>query len=165
VIFAAFALTAGLLARGRQERSGHVTLFFSSQFHLMTWLSMVALGLACCQLLTAAWIFRKLPWPRPPRIREIHRWTGRLAIVFVLPVLYWCIFQLGFQTINGRYLAHSVLGTLFVGAVAGKITIVRLRRFPAWVYLLAGLLVFATLLGAWSTSALWFVHQAGNPLF
>jgi hypothetical protein len=58
-----------------------------------------------------------------------------------------------------------VLGTLFVGAVAGKITIVRLRRFPAWAYLLAGLLVFATLLGAWGTSALWFVRQAGNPLF
>ena len=164
-IFAAFALTAGLLARGRQERQGHFTLFFSSQFHLMTWLSMVAVGLACCQLLTAAWIFRKLPWPRPPRIPEIHRWTGRLAILFVLPVLYWCIFQLGFQTFDSRYLAHSVLGTLFVGAVAGKITIVRLRRFPAWAYLLAGLLVFATLLGAWGTSALWFVRQAGNSLF
>jgi hypothetical protein len=52
-----------------------------------------------------------------------------------------------------------------VGAVAGKITIVRLRRFPVWVYLLAGLLVFATLLGAWATSAFWFVRQAGIPLF
>ena len=164
-IFAAFALTVGLLARGRQEHQGSVTFFFSSQLHLMTWLSMVALGLACCQLLTAAWIFHKLPWPPPSRIPEIHRWTGRLAIMFVLPVLYWCIFQLGFQTFDSRVLAHSVLGTLFVGAVAGKITIVRLRRFPAWAYLLAGLLVFATLLGAWSTSALWFVRQAGNSLF
>lgn len=164
-IFAAVALTAGLLARGRQEHQGSFTLFFSSQFHLMTWLSMVAVGLACCQLLTAAWIYRKLPWPPPPRIRELHRWTGRLAILFVLPVLYWCIFQLGFQTFNSRVLAHSVLGTLFVGAVAGKITIVRLRRFPAWAYLLAGLLVFATLVGAWGTSALWFLRQAGHSLF
>lgn len=164
-IFAAVALTTGLLARGHQEHQGNFALFFSSQFHLMTWLSTVAVGLACCQLLTAAWIFRKLPWPPPPRIREIHRWTGRLAILFVLPVLYWCIFQLGFQTFNSRVLAHSVLGTLFVGAVAGKITIVRLRRFPAWAYLLAGLLVFATLVGAWGTSALWFVRQAGNSLF
>lgn len=163
--FAAFALAVGLLARGRQEREGSFTLFFSSQFHLMTWLSMVAVGLACCQLLTAAWIFRKLPWRSPRRIREIHRWTGRLAILFVLPVLYWCIFQLGFQTFDSRVLAHSVLGTLFVGAVAGKITIVRLRRFPAWAYLLAGLFVFATLVGAWGTSALWFVRQAGNALF
>jgi uncharacterized protein DUF6529 len=164
-IFAAAALTVGLLARGHQEHQGGVTLFFSSQFHLMTWLSMVALGLACCQLFTAAWIYRKLPWPQPRRIHELHRWTGRLAILFVLPVLYWCIFQLGFQTFNSRVLAHSVLGTLFVGAVAGKITIVRLRRFPAWAYLLAGLLVFVTLVGAWGTSALWFVRQAGNSLF
>jgi uncharacterized protein DUF6529 len=164
-IFAAVALTAGLLARGRREHQGSFTLFFSSQFNLMTWLSMIAMGLACCQLLTAAWIFRKLPWQPPPRIREIHRLTGWLAILFVLPVLYWCIFQLGFQTFDSRVLAHSVLGTLFVGAVAGKITIVRLRRFPAWAYLLAGLLVFATLLGAWGTSALWFVQQARNSLF
>lgn len=164
-IFAVFALAAGLLARGRQESHGNFTLFFSSQFHLMSWLSMVALGLACSQLVTAAWIFRKLPWPRPPWIPAVHRWTGRLALLFVLPVLYWCIFQLGFQTLDTRYVAHSVLGTLFVGAVAGKITIVRLRRFPPWVYLLAGLLVFATLIGAWGTSALWWVRQAGIPLF
>jgi hypothetical protein len=74
--------------------------------------AMLAAGLACCQLITAAWIFRKLPWPRPPWIPALHRWTGRLAIVFVLPVLYWCIFQLGFQTFDTRYVAHSLLGTL-----------------------------------------------------
>ena len=164
-MFAAFALAAGLLARGRQERPGHFTLFFSDQFHLMSWLSIVAVGLACCQLLTAAWMFRKLPWPRPPWIPAVHRGTGLLAILFVLPVLYWCIFQLGFQTFDTRYLAHSLLGTLFVGAVAGKITIVRLRRFPLWLYPLAGLLVFATLIGAWATSALWWVRQAGISLF
>jgi uncharacterized protein DUF6529 len=164
-MFTAFALAAGLVARGRTELHGNFKLFFSSQFHLMTWLSMVAMGLACAQLFTAAWIFDKLPWSQPPWIPALHRWTGRVAILFVLPVLYWCIFQLGFQTFNARYVAHAVLGTLFVGAVAGKITIVRLRRFPVWVYPLAGLLVFATLLGAWGTSALWFVRQAGIELF
>jgi uncharacterized protein DUF6529 len=165
VAFAAFALAAGLLARGRQERPGHFTLFFSDQFHLMSWLSIVAAGLACSQLLTAAWIFRKLPWPRPAWIPEVHRWTGRVAILLVLPVLYWCVFQLGFQTFDSRYVAHSVLGTLFVGAVAGKITIVRLRRFPTWAYLLVGLLVFATLIGASATSALWLLRQTASPIF
>ena len=164
-MFTAFALAAGLVARGRRELHGNFKLFFSSQFHLMTWLSMVAMGLACCQLFTAAWIFDKLPWPRPQWVPALHRWTGRLAILFVLPVLYWCIFQLGFQTFDTRYVAHSVLGTLFVGAVAGKISIVRLRRFPVWVYPLAGLIVFATLLGAWGTSALWFVQHTGINLF
>ncbi len=163
-MFAAFALAAGLLSR-RDELPGNFKLFFTSQFHLMTWLSMAAISLACCQLFTAAWIFRKLPWPRPPWIPAVHRWTGRLAITLVLPVLYWCIFQLGFQSFDTRFVAHSVLGTLFVGAVAGKITIVRLHRFPRWVYPLAGLLLFATLVGAWWTSAVWFVRQVGNPLF
>jgi hypothetical protein len=165
VAFAAFALAAGLVARDRQELPGNFKLFFSDQFHLMTWLSMVALALGCCQLFTAAWIFRKLPWPRPDWIPAVHRWTGRLALLVVLPVLYWCIFQLGFQTYDTRYVAHSVLGVLFVGFVAGKITIVRLRRYPGWVYPVAGLLVFATLLGAWWTSALWLVRQTGITLF
>jgi Family of unknown function (DUF6529) len=164
-LFVAFALAAGLLARGRPEIPGNFRLFFSSQFHLMAWLSMVTVGLACSQLFTAAWIFHKLPWPRPASIPAVHRWAGRLAILFVLPVLYWCIFQLGFQTFDTRYLAHSVLGTLFVGAAAGKITIVRFRRFPLWIYPVAGLLVFATLIGAWGTSALWFILQAENTLF
>jgi hypothetical protein len=165
-MFVAVALAAGLVARGRQEVPGDFRLFFSSQFHLMAWLSMVTMSLVCCQLFTAAWIFRKLPWPRPsPRIPTIHRWTGRLAILSVLPVVYWCIFQLGFQTFNARYLAHSVFGTLFVGAVVGKVTIVRLRRFPVSVYVFAGLLVFAMLIGAWGTSTLWFLRQAGTKLF
>ena len=105
-MFAAFALAAGLVARGRQELPGDFKLFFSSQLDLMTWLAMIAAGLACCQLFTAAWIFRKLPWPRPPSIPAVHRWTGRLAILFVLPVLYWCIFQLGFQTFDALSLIH-----------------------------------------------------------
>jgi len=166
-LFGAFALAAGLVARERQELPGNFRLgsVFTSQLHLMTWLSMAAALLACAQLFTAAWIFRKLPWPRPAWIPAVHRWTGRLALLLVAPVVYWCIFQLGFQTFDTRFVAHSVLGTLFVGFVAAKISIVRLHRFPLWVYPLAGLLVFATLIGSWWTSALWFVRQAGNPLF
>ena len=167
-MFAAFALAAGLVAHGRDEIPGNFRLFkswFTDQFHLMTWLSMAAALLACTQLFTAAWIFRKLPWPRPDWIPAVHRWSGRLALVVVAPVVYWCIFQLGFQTYDTRYVAHSVLGTLFVGFVAAKVTIVRLHRFPVWVYPLAGLLVFATLIGSWWTSALWFVRQAGISLF
>jgi hypothetical protein len=164
-MFAAFALAAGLVARGREELPGNFKLFFTTQFHLMTWLSMAAVLLACAQIFTAAWIFRKLPWPRPDWIPAVHRWTGRLALVAVAPVVYWCIFQLGFQTYDTRYVAHSVLGTLFVGFVAAKVTIIRLHRFPVWVYPLAGLLVFATLIGSWWTSALWFVRVVGNPLF
>ena len=36
--FGAFALAAGLAARGRDELPGNFKLFFSDQFHLMTWL-------------------------------------------------------------------------------------------------------------------------------
>ena len=108
------------------------------------------------QLFTAAWIFRKLPWRRPAWVPGLHRWTGRLAFAFTLPVAYHCIFQLGFQSGDDRVLAHSLLGSAVYGAFAAKVLIVRLHRFPPWVLPAAGGLLFGVLVAVWYTSALWF---------
>ena len=45
-----------------------------------------AVVLACFQVFTAAWIFRKLPWPKPAWVNPVHRWSGRLAFACTLPV-------------------------------------------------------------------------------
>ena len=89
--------------------------------------------LACVQLFTAAWIFRKLPWRKPAWVNPAHRWTGRLAFAFTLPVAYHCIFKLGFQRPDNRVLAHSLFGCAIYGAFAAKVTILRLHRFPRFV--------------------------------
>ena len=109
--------------------------------------------LACFQLFTAAWIFRKLPWRKPAWVNPVHRWSGRLAFAFTLPVAYHCIFKLGFESPDTRVLAHSLLGSFVYGAFAAKVTILRLHRFPKHVLPLAGGLLFAVLVGAWLTSA------------
>src|SRR5216117_1808998 len=49
-------------------------LFFSDTLHLKAWLALAAAALGVTQLFTAAWIFRKLPWPRPRGINVVHRW-------------------------------------------------------------------------------------------
>ncbi|MGH3033047.1 MAG: DUF6529 family protein [Gaiellaceae bacterium] len=160
--FALVSLTAGLVAKAELDTGGgYFDLFFSDTIHLKAWFASAAAVLALTQLFTAAWIFRKLPLRRPAWVPGLHRWTGRLAFAFTLPVAYHCIFQLGFQSGDDRVLAHSLLGSAVYGAFAAKVLIVRLHRFPVWVLPTAGGLLFGVLIALWYTSALWFFRLVG----
>jgi hypothetical protein len=155
------AETLGLLGRElvispNAYPGGYFSLFFSDPYHLKVWCATAALGLAVTQLFTAAWIFRKLPWPRPRGINVVHRWSGRVAFALTIPVAYHCVFRYGFQTYDTRLTIHSFFGVAFYGAFTTKVLIVRMHRFPGWALPLAGSLVFVALLGAWYESALWF---------
>jgi Family of unknown function (DUF6529) len=154
--FALVALTAGLLARAHPDEGGYFDLIFSDTIHMKVWLASAAVALAVTQPVTAAWIFGRLPWPRPRWVAPFHRWTGRVILALTLPVAYHCIFLLGFQSGSDRTLAHSLLGCAVYGAFASKVLIVRLHRFPWWVLPTAGGLLFAILIALWYTSALWF---------
>ena len=157
--FAVFSLTAGLLAAHDPRSKGYFRLFFSDPLHLKAGFATAAVVLACFQLFTAAWIFRKLPWEKPAWVNPLHRWSGRLAFAFTLPVAYHCIFKLGFRSPTTRVLAHSLFGCAVYGAFAAKVTIVRLHRFPKPVLPIAGGLLFAALIGVWYTSAVWLYSQ------
>ena len=140
-------------------------LFFSDTLHLKAWFATAAVVLACTQLFTAAWIFRKLPWPRPRFVNVVHRWSGRLAFLLTIPVAYHCVFKLGFRTPDDtRVAAHSFLGVAVYGAFAAKVLIVRMHRFPGWALPLGGAVLFAALVGAWYTSALWFFRLLGEGI-
>ena len=160
--FAVVALTAGLLARAEFDKGGgYFDFFFSDTIHMKAWLASAVVVLALAQVFTAAWIFRKLPWRRPSWVPPVHRWTGRAAFLITLPIVYHCIFLLGFQDTTSRTLAHSLIGCAVYGAFAAKVLIVRLHRFPGWVLPTAGGLLFATLIAVWYTSAVWFFDQFG----
>src|SRR3954463_3624815 len=160
--FAVFSLTAGLLAAHDPRSKGYFRLFFTDPLHLKAGFATAAVVLACFQLFTAAWIFRKLPWAKPAWVNPAHRWSGRLAFAFTLPVAYHCIFKLGFQDPDRRVLAHSLLGCFVYGAFAAKVTILRLHRFPKLVLPLAGGALFAILVGVWYTSAVWLYDHTTN---
>jgi Family of unknown function (DUF6529) len=163
------AVGFGILARESGTSGGYpgpwYRLFFSDTLHLKAWFAIAAVALACTQLFTAAWVFRKLYWPRPRWINFVHRWGGRLAFLATIPVAYHCIFKLGFQKTDTRVAVHSFFGCAVYGAFAAKVTIVRLHRFPAWVLPLAGGILFAALVGVWYTSAFWFLRLAGITTF
>ena len=154
-MFALFALTAGLLADHDPRSSGYFRLFFEDPIHLKAAFASAAAVLACFQVFSASWIYGKLPWEKPAWINAAHRWSGRLAFVCTLPVAYHCIFKLGFQDPSTRVLAHSLLGCAVYGGYAAKVTIVKLRRFPAPVLPIAGGTLFAVLIAVWYTSAYW----------
>src|SRR5207247_10199850 len=84
--FALVSLTAGLLAKHEPRSKGYFKLFFSDTLHMKAAFATAVVVLACLQLFTAAWIFRKLPWPKPAWVNPVHRWSGRLAFVLTLPV-------------------------------------------------------------------------------
>src|SRR5260370_3592696 len=126
--------------------SAFVTSVFSSTSAAKAWLASIAVGLAIVQVSTGARIFGKLQHIiplQPSVVAPIHRWSGRLAILFTLPVAFHCIFILGFSTYNTRVLAHSIVGSFVYGVVLGKLLMLHSRKYPAWSLPLAGRTLFA----------------------
>jgi hypothetical protein len=106
-------------------------------------------------------IFGKIKWALPGKIfgasiGTVHRWSGRLAFLFTLPVAFHCIFILGFQTYSTRVLIHSILGSFFYGFFAVKVLVVRDHSLPGWALPVAGGTLFAVLASLWFTSAYWY---------
>jgi hypothetical protein len=164
----AVALAFGVYARVHDPTHHALsTLFFSGTINLKTWLATVALGLAVLQVLTAMRLYGKIKVPRrvPAWLGDAHRLSGTLAFLFSLPVAFHCLWALGFAPAptTTRTLVHSLLGCAFYGAFTAKVLIVRSHRLPGFALPLAGGLVFASLVGIWLTSALWFFQRQGFP--
>ena len=124
------------------------------------------LGLAGFQLLSALWIYGKLPAARasPRWLPTVHRLTGVSAIVLTLPIAYHCMRAYGVQTFDARIAVHSIAGCFVYGAFAAKVAIVRSRRLPGWTLPLAGGILVSLVALLWYTSALWYYNDFTVPL-
>jgi hypothetical protein len=132
---------------------------FSTTIAGKVWLATAAVVLAVVQVSTGARIFGKLERVIPidrPRVNTIHRWSGRLAVLFTLPVAFHCIFILGFQTTSTRVLVHSILGSFVYGVLTVKLFFVHDRMHPRWVLPVVGGTMASVLTLLWATSALWY---------
>jgi Family of unknown function (DUF6529) len=135
-----------------------VTTVFSSTIAAKAWLASVAAVLVLLQLTTAARIYGRLRFlpVRGAAVARVHRWSGRTAFLFTLPVFFHCVTILGFQTPDTRVAVHSVAGTFLYGVFAAKVLIVRDRALPGWVLPAAGATLASTLGVLWLTSSLWY---------
>jgi hypothetical protein len=133
---------------------------------LKSTLASVVLGLAGFQLLSAIWIYGRLPrlGSRPAWLPPLHRLAGASAILVSLPVAYHCMRAYGVQTFDTRVALHSIAGCFVYGAFVAKLTIVRSKRLPGWTLPVAGGALVATVAVLWYTSALWYYNDFSLPL-
>ena len=74
---------------------------FSTAIAGKAWLATGAFLLAIVQVLTASRMWGKLERFVPVSFstsRQIHRWSGRVALLLTLPVIFHCVTILGFKT-------------------------------------------------------------------
>jgi hypothetical protein len=136
-----------------------VTTVFSSTIAMKAWFATAALALVVVQISTATRMWGhlerviRLPFPV---VRQIHRWSGRLALLCTLPVFFHCVFILGFQSPNTRVVVHSIAGSFVYGVFAAKMLIIREKGYPHWVLPVVGGSLAVVLTTLWLTSALWY---------
>jgi Family of unknown function (DUF6529) len=169
-LLALAAITVAIYAVGRSitpDYSG--TVLFgktaTDTLPLKSTLASTVLGLAVFQLLSATWIYGRLPLlgSRPDWLPSLHRLAGTAAILVSLPIAYHCMRAYGVQTFDTRIAVHSIAGAFLYGAVAAKITIVRSRRLPGWALPLAGGALVTLVAVLWYTSALWYYNGFSLP--
>lgn len=135
---------------------------FTSAIAGKAWLATVAVALAIVQIATGARIFGRLEGVLPfsgATAARIHRWSGRLAVLFTLPVVFHCITILGFQTTDTRVAIHSIVGSFLYGVLAAKLLAVHDHSFPGWLLPAAGGTLFSALALLWLTSSWWYFTE------
>lgn len=141
-------------------------LFFSATLNMKAWLATAVVLLACLQVFTALWMYGRLPFnSSPSRLVAAHRISGTLAFGLSLPVVYHCLWALGFQDVDTRVLAHSLAGCFFYGAFTAKMLWLKVAGLPGLVLPLVGGAVFTSLVAIWLTSSFWFFDNFGFPNF
>lgn len=142
------------------------TAGFSGMLQMKAWLTTAATALLLVQLLTALWMWGRLPGvgATPGWASALHRWSGTTAFVFTLPVALHCIWSLGFVTTSARVAVHGFFGCAFYGAYATKMLCLRLRGLPGWALPAVGGTLLGSLVLLWLTAALWFFTRSGVPL-
>jgi hypothetical protein len=142
------------------------TLGFSGMLQMKAWLATTALLFVGLQLVSALWMWARLPGAgeAPAWVPLAHRWSGTIAFLLSLPVAVHCLWALGLGDGTGRALAHGIVGCAFYGAYAAKMLGLRLPGLPAWAVPLLGGTVVSLFVLVWLTSALWFFTRSGISL-
>ena len=161
------AVVTGVYA-GVHDPAGRpfATFGFSGMLQMKAWLATAAALLLVVQLLTALWMWGRLPGAgrAPAWAGPLHRTSGAVAFALTLPVALHCMWALGFSAGSPRVLVHSLAACAFYGAYAAKMLGLRLRGLPGWALPVLGGTVLSTLVLVWLTSALWFFTRSGIPL-
>ncbi|WP_323102227.1 DUF6529 family protein [Intrasporangium sp. YIM S08009] len=151
--------------------AGTTTLGFRTVIDMKVVLSVAIGALAVLQVIGALWLYGKLGISAPSWLGTAHRVSGVVTLLLTGVVAYHCLWALGLETgrfadgepVPARTVVHGVLGCAVLGTVVVKVVAVRSRRAPGWFLPVAGGLLFALLVSAVLTSAVWFISAHGWP--
>ena len=169
---AVVAVLVGVFGRVHDPTlDGTTTLGFDTVIGMKVVVSVVVGGLAVLQLVGALWIYGRLGIAAPSWLGTAHRVTGTVALVLAVFVAYHCLWALGLEyghlhsgeKVPTRAVVHGVLGCAVLGAIVVKVVAVRAKRAPGWFLPVAGGLLFALLVLAVLTSAVWYLGEKGWP--
>jgi hypothetical protein len=167
LIGAGIAVALGVYG-GLHDPTGRplVTFGFSGMLQMKAWFATGAAALLVVQLVTASWMWGRLPGAgvTPGWVAPVHRWSGAVAFVLTLPPAVHCLWALGFLGGNTRVLVHGLAACAFYGAYAAKMLGLRQAGLPGWAIPVLGGTVLTLLTLVWLTSALWFFTRSGVPL-
>src|SRR3954471_8313244 len=164
---AAVAVALGAYA-GAHSPAGRplFTLGFSGMLQMKVWLATAAVALLLVQLVTALWMWGRLPGVSgaPAWTAGVHRVSGSAAFVLTLPPAFHCLWALGFGTGSSRVVIHGLAGCAFYGAYAAKMLGLRVAGLPPRAVPWLGAAVLTSLVVVWLTAGLWFFTRSGLPL-
>ena len=151
--------------------SGTTSLGFTTVIGMKVALTVVIAILALLQVIGALCLYGRLGVRPPSWLGTAHRLGGTVTVVLTVFVGYHCLWALGLEsgTLDDGYevplraVVHGLLGCAFFGALVVKIVAVRTRRAPGWFLPVAGGLLFAVLISAVLTSAVWYLGAKGWP--
>jgi hypothetical protein len=166
LVGAGVAVALGVYGRVHSpEYSSLPSMGFSSAGTFKAWATTVVLVLALAQLVSALWLYGRLPGaaPAPAWLGIAHRASGGLAFLVSLPVAFFCLYGFGFAQApwSTRVLVHSLAGCAFYGAFAAKVILVHSKRVPAWALPVMGGLLLAAVVLLWLTGSWWFFGVEG----
>lgn len=162
LVGALVAVTLGIYANVHDNALIAVSVAgFSGPQEVKVWLASGAAFFALIQLFSALSMWGKLGSFSPSWMGGLHRWSGRIAFLFTIPVAVHCLYALGFSTLDARNITHSILGCLFFGVFTLKMLALPKKGLSGWVLPVIGGVVFTVLIGLWFTSSFWFFTTYG----
>ena len=120
LVGAAVAVSLGVYGKVHDPALRPVTtLGFSGMLQMKTWLTTAAVVLLIVQLVTALWMWGRLPGAgtAPAWTSQLHRWSGSVAFVLTLPVAFHCLWSLGFATTDTRVVRARPCGVRLLRCV------------------------------------------------
>ena len=136
---------------------------FSGTLYAKAWLGTFAFVLALVQIFTAMILEGRIKLDLP-RVADVHRWSGRLAVLLTVPVAVHCLYAVGLRFDDPRVLVHSLVGCLFYGAFVAKMLLLVRPGLPRWAIPVVAGVLFTALVALWLTSSLWVFTTAGFHL-